>query len=82
MNNHAASVSEKILLAEKLTTDMENFCFHKYGISILSEDEKIKERKRLREEIIRESKNKPPINSKKLLKETKQLVTLLEKDIL
>ena len=57
--------------------EVERICQEEYGIPISTPEEKIIQRKKLYEEIMNSQKNKPEIDSKKLLNEVKHISNML-----
>ena len=71
-------LNQTLKLSKKLISEAEEFCKNEYGIPIPTEKERQLERKKLYEEIIKESRNKPKMDSKILFKEVKNIISLLK----
>ncbi len=74
-------VNEQIKSLRKSSLETEKFCHEKLGMPILTEEEKKIQRKKLYEEIVKQSEGQPPIDHKKLYEEVKNIIKMLEYDI-
>jgi hypothetical protein len=75
-------VEERIHSIESDAQETERFCHEKFGMPILTEEEKKIQRKKTYDSLLKETKGKSPIDSKVLYKEVQDLITLLESDVL